>query len=549
MNSEQGFHNFVRSSKTGTLVFRAVLIVAFLLSRDTPLKAQNAIPTGQAEAENAPPAFTLTAVTRLVIVDVVVRDSEDNPVRDLTANDLRVTETINGSQELPESIASFQPVDGAVASPSIESKGIVLSWLHKSFCPLSGAYELSYYLSADSRKDGLHRIQVTTSRKNLTLYFRPGYRINADQSAEMKANEVSDTRTSAQVRKQKAFEQGEEQHPELELPLIACYDTLNLTDFQFQLRKVDSKKGDSLEFVVPGSYFASLPDSARGNPRQFDFSLCTFAYTGQPLRHFEGNVQLQDPATDLSLLSAGFTRTLNFEGLQPYFNSSTPPKNFPPPELSARLVLRDHTTGALGTSEVLLLPLSRDLFAEPVPENQTNQIFGTKTVTTPLAMCGDVYQLAPWTTNLPRFSEIDATAPIYATSLSVYSRFFTQGIPGVTGRDEWFGVNYQGSFGIDKPGNYEFRLFSDDGAKVYIDDRLIVSDDTIHPIQHSRGKVELQPGAHNIRISYFQGPRTEVALVLLIKPPGRGWRLFDTRDFPPSNDPSGQRQKLPLTTN
>jgi len=521
-------------------------MVAFLHSWNSPLQAQKTIPTGPAEAETAPPAFTLTAVTRLVIVDIVVRDSEDNPVRDLTANDLRVSETINGAEELPEAIASFQPVDGAVASPSTESKGIVLGWLHKSFCPLSGAYELSYYLSADSRKDGLHRIQVTTSRKNLTLYFRPGYRINADQSAEMNANEVSDTRTSAQVRKQKAFEQGEKQHPELELPIVACYDTLNLTDFQFELRKVDSKKGDSLEFLLPGSYFASLPASARSDPRQFDFSLCTFAYTGQPLRHFEGRIQLQDPAADPSLFSGGFTRTLNFEGLQPYFNSSTPPKNFQPPALSARLVLRDHTTGALGTGEVLLLPLSRDLFAEPVPENQTNQIFGTKIATSPLAMCGDVYQLAPWTTNLPRFSEIDATAPIYATSLGVYSRFFTQGIPGITSRNEWFGVNYQGSFGIDKAGNYEFRLFSDDGAKVYIDDRLIVSDDTIHPIQHSRGKVELQPGAHNIRISYFQGPRTEVALVLLIKPPGKGWRLFDTRDFPASNDPSAKRQKVPL---
>ena len=108
------------------------------------------------------------------------------------------------------------------------------------------------------------------------------------------------------------------------------------------------------------------------------------------------------------------------------------------------------------------------------------------------------------------------------------------------------GVNYQGVFGVDKPGKYEFDLLSDDGAKVYIDDKLIVSDDTLHSPEGSRGKLRLETGAHSIRVSYFQGPRTEVALVLLVKPPGGGWRLFDTRDFPDPADSAAQRKKLPL---
>ena len=116
----------------------------------------------------------------------------------------------------------------------------------------------------------------------------------------------------------------------------------------------------------------------------------------------------------------------------------------------------------------------------------------------------------------------------------------------MTSRTEWFGVNYQGGFGVDKPGKYEFDLLSDDGAKVYIDDKLTVSDDTLHSAEGSRGRVRLDAGAHNIRVSYFQGPRTEVALVLLVKPPGKGWRLFDTRDFPDPSDPAAQRKKLLL---
>ena len=133
-------------------------------------------------------------------------------------------------------------------------------------------------------------------------------------------------------------------------------------------------------------------------------------------------------------------------------------------------------------------------------------------------------------------------APIYTTSLGLYSRFFTLGIPGVTSRTEWFGLNYWGVFGVDRPGKYQFDLLSDDGAKVYVDEKLIVSDDSLHPAQGSRAKIQLDAGAHDIRISYFQGPRTEVALVLLVKPPGRSWRLFDTRDFPA--DPAEQRKKL-----
>jgi PA14 domain len=501
----------------------------------------------QERPESEAPSFTFKAITRMVIVGVVARDAEDNPVRDLTAKDLLVSETIDGAKPVPQTIASFLPMDGAVASSRAASKGIVLSWLRKSFCPLSGAYELSYYLSSESRKDGLHRILVTSPRRGLKLYFRPGYRIEADKPAGVAAGEFASKETSAQMKKQQLLEEERRKHPELAVAVAACYDTLDTT-FPLHVDKIKSKKGDAFEFVVPGSYFASLPVSERGQPRPFDFSLCTFAYGGQPIQHFEGTVQAGSSPDDYAVLSSrGFAHTLVFESLQPDFELQSPPRDVRPPALSARLVLRDRQTGALGSGEILLLPLSRDIvFSAPIPEGQTNESFGSLTRDNPLAMCGDVYQLAPWTTNLPRFSEIDAIAPIYANSVGVYSRFFTRGIPGITSRTEWFGVNYQGAFGIDKAGKYEFDLISDDGAKVYIDDKLVVSDDTIHPAQRSRSKVQLGTGAHDIRISYFQGPRTEIALVLLVKPPGRAWRLFDTRDFPPPDAPSSERKNLPL---
>jgi hypothetical protein len=38
-----------------------------------------------------------------------------------------------------------------------------------------------------------------------------------------------------------------------------------------------------------------------------------------------------------------------------------------------------------------------------------------------------------------------------------------------------------------------------------------------------------------IRVSYFQGPRDEVALVLSVARPGGRFRIFSTKEFRPAN--------------
>ncbi len=279
----------------------------------------------------------------MVIVEVVVRDSEDNPVRDLTGNDLQVTETIDDSKEVAEKIATLRAITEPLAQRLDNSKGIVLGWLHKSFCALTGAYELSYYLSPDSRKDGLHRISVTSSRKDLTLYFRPGYRIEADKAAEMRAGELTDQKTNAEAEDEQALDAERKLHPELELARIACYDDLNTTAFQLSLQKLKPQEGEAYEFVVPGSYFAALPESQRARPRQFDFSLCTFEHGGHPIVYYGGAAQAGTTPEECQLLSVqGFAHTLTFT-----------PQNPETPALSARMVVRDRDTGALGSGEIL----------------------------------------------------------------------------------------------------------------------------------------------------------------------------------------------------
>jgi PA14 domain len=125
-----------------------------------------------------------------------------------------------------------------------------------------------------------------------------------------------------------------------------------------------------------------------------------------------------------------------------------------------------------------------------------------------------VYHIRPGSKFLPHFQALDPRGVIYTSSLNVPPRSFKEGFPGVTNRFEWFAIDYKGRFWIEKPGTYQFALTSDDGAKLYIDDELVVDNDGLHPPEVKTARFGLSGGIHRIRVSYFQGPREEVALIL-----------------------------------
>jgi hypothetical protein len=164
---------------------------------------------------------------------------------------------------------------------------------------------------------------------------------------------------------------------------------------------------------------------------------------------------------------------------------------------------------------------------EPVPT------FGTTVVDT-AGFRGTIYYLNPNTGILPdSFKRLKPKGTIYTRSLNVPPRHFTEGFPGVTKRFEWFAIDYTGAFWIERPGLYTFSLTSDDGSLLYIDDRLLIDNDRIHPPQTKDAQVELDRRAHTIRVSYFQGPRDEVALVLEVAGPGEALRVFSMDEFRP----------------
>lgn len=147
---------------------------------------------------------------------------------------------------------------------------------------------------------------------------------------------------------------------------------------------------------------------------------------------------------------------------------------------------------------------------------------------------GDIYYLPEGTTSLPDFSALTPVGSVYAKVLDIPQRSFDSGFPGVSDRFEWFAIRYTGSFLVDRAGDYAFRLVSDDGSRLFIDENKIIDNDGQHPPQSQSGSVFLGEGVHKIMVDYFQGPRDYVALQLFWTVPG-GSEEISTPEFTPQS--------------
>ena len=88
------------------------------------------------------------------------------------------------------------------------------------------------------------------------------------------------------------------------------------------------------------------------------------------------------------------------------------------------------------------------------------------------------------------------------------------------GYDTHFRAEVVATLKIAEAGEYAFRLFSDDGAELRIDDNAILTHDGLHPMhQFANGTARLEPGEHALRVEYFQ-KGAEQGLRLEWRPPG-----------------------------
>ncbi|MBO6248953.1 MAG: hypothetical protein J6N54_09100 [Bacteroidales bacterium] len=87
-------------------------------------------------------------------------------------------------------------------------------------------------------------------------------------------------------------------------------------------------------------------------------------------------------------------------------------------------------------------------------------------------------------------------------------------IDGAKAKDH-FGYEFNGLLKIPASGSYTFTVASDDGTKVFLDDRLIVDNDGSHSVDIVEVKVAMDAGFHRFKVLYFddtEGQELEVGL-------------------------------------
>jgi alpha-L-fucosidase len=82
-----------------------------------------------------------------------------------------------------------------------------------------------------------------------------------------------------------------------------------------------------------------------------------------------------------------------------------------------------------------------------------------------------------------------------------------------------YGFVFEGLIKIPSDGIYSFYISSDDGSKLFIDDKILVDNDGLHGIVEKNNEIPLAKGYHAIKVLFFEGSGGD-ALQVQWKGPG-----------------------------
>ena len=165
---------------------------------------------------------------------------------------------------------------------------------------------------------------------------------------------------------------------------------------------------------------------------------------------------------------------------------------------------------------------------DSVPIATSGNAFGNGQATSD-SLRGFVYVIPAGSTRLPNLSAMRPIGVLYTRTLDVPQRDFREGFPGIdNGRNDWFAIRYEGTFNVARSAPYSFRLRTDDGSVLYIDDVKQIDNDGLHGAGGGARVVSLNAGMHRIRLDYFQGGLGPLALQVFVAGPNNPEHPFTT---------------------
>ncbi len=82
---------------------------------------------------------------------------------------------------------------------------------------------------------------------------------------------------------------------------------------------------------------------------------------------------------------------------------------------------------------------------------------------------------------------------------------FDLNLKNIERRSAYFAVELSGYLKVEKEGEYNFYVISNDGSRLFIDDSEVINNDGLHGAFEKSGSIKLRPGMHAIKLQYFDG--------------------------------------------
>ncbi len=129
-------------------------------------------------------------------------------------------------------------------------------------------------------------------------------------------------------------------------------------------------------------------------------------------------------------------------------------------------------------------------------------VYGQKDIVENDFLPGVVFDVFVYDTDIKKLADLrDDIKPIYS---GVVPHINADG-NDLKALESNFAIIANGYLNIKNDANYKFRLISDDGSRLTIDDKVVIDHDGLHGAEPKDGEIALAKGYHKFKMEYFQG--------------------------------------------